>query len=219
MTALFEAKNLDIAVGSRRCLTGLSFSLQPTTRLALTGASGLGKTTALRVLCGLDAPLRGHLLLRGSTPESLGWPVFRRRVVLLAQQPAMLDLSVEDNLARAFSYASATSPLDAERARTLLTASGLEADVVWSQNARSLSVGEMQRVSLVRALLLDPEVLLLDEPTAALDPASTERIGALVLNYLEEHEAALILVTHDREVRERWCERAIALEDFLEEAR
>ena len=117
---------------------------------------------------------------------------FRTRIAFLAQQPAMFDGTVRDNLAAG--PALHGESLDDARARDLIAAVGLDGSLQLRE-ARTLSGGEKQRVALARALANDPQVLLLDEPTAALDPEAGELIVAL-LRDLRERGLSVVMVTH-----------------------
>lgn len=201
-----------MAVGNTRLLDDLNVTLCPGELAALWGPSGSGKTTLLRTVCGLDDPAEGHVLLHGKSPEAWGWPVFRRRVLLVAQQPVVLDAGVEANLQRPFTYQAAQkAPFPLQRARALLTRLGLDEALADGRNARALSVGQQQRLCLVRALLLDPPILLLDEPTSALDADATAALQELVSEEATRRGLAALIVTHDALQAERWCHRRIDL--------
>lgn len=208
---VFTARDLSIAVPGRTLATDFNLDLQPGELVALTGPSGSGKTTLLRTLAGLiDAP-RGVVQFQNQSPQHLGWPQFRRRVMLVPQQPVMIDGSVEDNLALPWSYGlSRREAFDPAQAAELLTAVALEAEVL-AQEARTLSVGQQQRVALVRALLLKPPLLLLDEPTSALDEHATTLVEQLITNRAHRSGVAALISLHDPEQAERWTSRRVAL--------
>jgi len=152
--------------------------------------------------------------LQGQSPAGIGWPRFRRRVVLVDQRPALLPGSVLQNLARPFQYAIATSAFDPGRARRLLERLGLATDLL-DQPARTLSQGEQQRVCLARALLLRPPVLLLDEPTSALDEAALAKSEQIVRELAERRGVAALIVTHLAAQAARWCDRIFHLEPHI----
>ena len=206
----------DIAVeaGGKALLAGLGIDLAPGDLLALRGPSGCGKTTLLRAINGLSDALAGTVRLDGEAPADIGWPVFRRRVILVEQRAVLLEGSVRTNLERPFGYHSAGDGFPHERSLELLQRLGLTGDHL-NQEARSLSEGEQQRVSLVRALLLDPSVLLLDEPTSALDESTVTRVEALIRDEAERRGLSALIVTHDRIQAERWCHRTIDLLPYL----
>ncbi|HJL17638.1 MAG TPA: ATP-binding cassette domain-containing protein [Sandaracinaceae bacterium LLY-WYZ-13_1] len=195
--ATLEVRDLAVGRGDRRLLAGLSFTLAPGIRVALTGPSGVGKTTALRALCLLDEPFEGTLALDGASPEQLGVPRWRRRVVLVAQRASFFGGTVGEELARPFTFRSADAAFDADRARERLAALGLAPG--WDAPVEALSEGERQRVALVRALGVEPDVLLLDEPTSALDPDAARAAEAMLC----ADDRALVLVSHDEAQRAR----------------
>lgn len=198
----------ELAAGPRgtAIVRGLSFALRAGECVALAGRSGSGKTTVLRALAMLDDPLAGELTLDGRTPDEMGIPRWRRRVVLVAQRAVFFGGTVAQELARPFTYATREAPFDAEHARAMLAELGLEH--VWNRPAAELSEGEQQRVALVRALGVEPSVLLLDEPTSALDPDAVERAEAL----LARSRAAIVLVTHSAAQRQRLAAHVLDLE-------
>lgn len=205
------ARGLTLTAGSRTLLSHLDVDLPPAARLALTGPSGIGKTTLLRTLATLADPAAGTLTLDGLTPDALGHPAWRRRVVLVPQLPAFRDLTVAESLARPFTFRAAAAPFPAARAAALLTRLALDPPTILAQRARTLSVGQQQRVALVRALLVDPAILLLDEPTSGLDPAATALVEALLA---ETPDIACLIVTHDPAQAARLAPRALDLSPY-----
>ncbi|MFC4103219.1 ABC transporter ATP-binding protein [Paenibacillus xanthanilyticus] len=164
-------------------------------RVALLGGSGQGKSTLLRIFALLEAADGGRLLLDGKEARTYAEPrEWRRQVCYVAQQPVMLPGSVEDNLRAASSLHG--TPFDEALARRLMEAVGL-ADIGWRRAAADLSGGEKQRTALVRALLLKPRLLLLDEVTASLDPGSKDAVEALLDDWSAQEGAACLWVTHD----------------------
>ncbi len=141
----------------------------------------------------------------------MGWPQYRRRVVLVTQQPALLNESVEANLARVFSYRVSNRAFPKDEARELLDRLEVGAHRL-DQPARSLSVGQQQRVCLVRALLIRPAVLLLDEPAGALDAEAVALVEDVLRQVMAEGRLdGILLVTHDRDQIERLCDESLDL--------
>jgi ABC-type iron transport system FetAB ATPase subunit len=176
----------------RRILDGASLVVDAGEAVAVQGPSGSGKSTLVRTLATLIEPDSGAVLLEGRDAREIAPTRFRTRVAFLAQQPAMFAGTVRDNL-EAGPALHGTSLADT-RARELVAAVGLDEGML-EREARSLSGGEKQRVALARALANSPEALLLDEPTASLDPESGERIVAL-LRSLCAGGITLVMVTH-----------------------
>jgi len=212
---LLELERLSVeAEGQHPLLRGVSLSLGKGELLALTGPSGCGKTTLLRSVAGIIDPAAGQVTFLGRTPAEHGWPAYRRRVVFVSQQPVMLENTVRENLARPFRYRSAAGASFPEQlARELLDRLGVGGERL-DQQARSLSVGQQLRVGFIRALLLEPAVLLLDEPASALDEESAGRLRQQLEREAEERDLAALLVTHDRSEASGWCHRKFDLRAF-----
>ena len=181
-------------------LRGLSLSIEPGATAVL-GPSGCGKSTLLRLLNRLADPDEGAVRFHGEDVRALDPLELRRRAVLVPQLPAPLPGSVADNIR----YGPALHGNSVDPLRPLGLA-GLDASYA-ERDAGRLSVGEQQRVMLARALALDPEVLLLDEPTAALD----DRAKSGVEETLARLPCSTLLVTHERAQAERLAQRVVEL--------
>jgi putative ABC transport system ATP-binding protein len=195
MPRALEARSLVVARGGRRILDGASLVVGPGEAVAIQGPSGSGKSTLVRVLATLLEADAGEVVFGGRDARTIAPTEYRMRVAFLAQQPAMLPGSVADNLRAGPELHGRTLP--DERAKEMLGAVGLT-ETLLSHDARTLSGGEKQRVALARALANDPEVLLLDEPTAALDPEAGRRIVGLIRD-LSGDGRSVVMVTHVEE--------------------
>ncbi len=173
----------------------VSFRLQAGERVCLWGPSGCGKTRLLRALVDLD-PSEGAVSLKGTRREQVPAALWRRRVALLPAESRWWAATVGEHFADPGAVPFARLGLDPQAAD-------------WS--VERLSSGERQRLALLRVLAGRPEVLLLDEPTANLDAASSERVEALIGQYLADSGAACLWVSHDREQRRRLCARSLAM--------
>lgn len=161
--------------------------------LCLLGPTGAGKSTLLKLLAGLEAPHQGSILLGGRHRTDRLPLEVRRRVTLVFQRPLLFATTVRENVERPLHWRGA--PGTTERARALLEKLGLAQRS--RQRARSLSGGETQLVALARALVLEPDVLLLDEPTAHLDPPRVALVEQVVREYQKGRGATLVWATHN----------------------
>lgn len=192
---------------------GISLVVQPGDRLGVLGPSGAGKTVLLRALARLDPLDEGTLRSGGQEVRGDAVPEYRRRVMYLHQRPALLEGSVEENLRYPFSLkVHREQSFDPARAEGLLTRLGREPGFL-AKSARDLSGGESQLVGLVRALLLDPAVLLLDEPTASLDAAAARAAEEVLEEWLADapESRALVWVSHNPDQARRMTGRRIHL--------
>ncbi len=159
------------------------------------GPSGSGKSTLLRMLNRLEDPDSGTVLYGGRDVRELPVLELRRRVGMVQQQPALFEGTVLDNLAYGPRLRRLPEAQVAEKARRSLARVGLPEDLL-SRPSGQLSGGQQHRISLARALANDPEALLLDEPTASLDPAAATGIIHLVASLSRELGLTVVVVTH-----------------------
>ena len=172
------------------------------------GPSGAGKSTLLRLLNRLDEPTSGTVLLDGTDYRTLDPRTVRQRVGLVPQQPTLLDGTVADNVT--WGPRLREAPVDSGRMKELLERLGLAG--YQDRDAGSLSGGEAQRVAVARTLFNDPDVVLLDEPTANLDAAAADRVESLLADVMEIYSLTAVLVTHDAEQARRLGARGVRLE-------
>lgn len=182
--------------GTRILLDGISLGLPRGGFTALIGPSGAGKTSLLRLLNRLDDPVSGSIELFGRPLAEYRIRELRRRVGFVFQTPVMFPGTVSENLKVAHGFAKAEVPaVDDRRVAELLELSGLDVSYA-DRQAADLSGGEKQRVSIARALTTGPDVLLLDEPTAALDPEVADRLMHTLAHLRETTGITMIMVTH-----------------------
>jgi tungstate transport system ATP-binding protein len=196
-----EARGLVFTAGGRPLINGLDLTIRAGPLTVVMGPNGAGKSLLLRLLHGLIAPAAGSVLWGGKPPTE---PI-RRRQALVFQRPVLLRRSVAANVRFVLRLRGSDSP---ERVRELLRHVGLAP--LAAQPARRLSGGEQQRLALARALALEPEVMLLDEPTANLDPTATAAIESIVRN-AQRQGTKILFVTHDLGQARRLADEVVFL--------
>lgn len=205
---LIEARALTRVAddGAHVLLQPTHFALCKGDHVAITGSSGSGKSVFLRTLALLDGATSGEVLWHGKPIAGAQVPRYRNRICYLSQRPALLEGTVEDNLRFPYTLkASRHLQFSVDKVRGLLDRAGKGSGFL-AKTAGDLSGGEAQVVSLIRTLQLDPDVLLLDEPTAALDPTSAREIECLIQTWFDAdaaQERAFIWVSHDLEQARR----------------
>jgi putative ABC transport system ATP-binding protein len=175
----------------------------------ITGESGSGKTTLLKLLNGLISPDRGEI--RYSERKVEDWdPIrLRREVVMLSQSPVIFPGTVKENLLIGLEFAEKPPVLESELLQAL---DKVRLQKKLTENASLLSGGEKQRLALCRVLLLQPEVMLLDEPTSSLDDDTGELIMEQVVRYAREKSKTIVVVTHDKMLSQQYGEFVLTVE-------
>ena len=196
---MFELRNVDVRFGPVSALADVSLSVMRGERLALVGANGSGKSTLLRLLHGLVPPSAGSFAAQPAA-----------RQAMLFQRPHMLRGSAQNHIALGLWLRG--SAWREARAQALQALARVELQAVAQRNARALSGGQQQRLALARAWALKPEVLLLDEPTASLDPHAKREIEALVAEFGAQDGMTLVFSSHNLGQVKRLASRVVYLE-------
>jgi ABC-type methionine transport system ATPase subunit len=185
----------------------VTFAVQAGEVFSVVGPSGAGKSTLLRTINRLLEPTAGNIFLDGAPIEEIDPLELRRRIGMVFQLPALFGDTVEDTVL--YGVRLTGKRADVEH---LLGLAGLAPSLA-SRNPQSLSVGQQQRVSIARALALEPEVLLMDEPTSALDQAARQRIEDLIGQLNKELGLTTVVVSHALDQVERIADRVVLLVD------
>ena len=195
MKTLVEIRELLVRRGTVPALQLDLLTIQEGEVLAIVGPNGAGKSTLLLTLARLLKPERGEILFDGQQASAEPDTIYRRRIALVMQDPLLFDTSVFDNVASGLRFRGV--PKDEIRQRVPLWLERLGVGHLSKRRAGQLSGGEAQRVSLARALVLEPQLLLLDEPFSALDPPTRSRLLEDLGALLEETATTTVFVTHD----------------------
>ena len=203
---LFEVEHLSLAsAGSggqppASILKGVSFGVERGSALVLVGPSGSGKSTLLRCLNRLVEPTDGRVRFDGRDVRTLDPRDLRRRAALVMQTPVLFEGTVRDNLR--VRPAGTPGDFSDPSLTSAVMEVGLDAGLL-DRDAATLSGGERQRVTIARALLRDPQALLLDEPTSALDPPNAALVVKTVSRLRERRRLTIVAVTHQTELVRR----------------
>ncbi|MCX2574426.1 ABC transporter ATP-binding protein [Pedobacter sandarakinus] len=201
---MIKIKSLVHRYGTNPDLSFADWEIQDREQWLLLGASGSGKSTLLNIISGLLSPTKGEVQIDGTNLYQLStkkMDKFRgRKIGIIFQRPHLIkSLNIYDNVAIANSMAGLT--IHKETIMALLDRLGL-ADKA-SRYSDELSQGQLQRVSIARALVNNPSVLIADEPTSSLDDANAENVISLITTQAAASNASLIVATHDTRVRNR----------------
>lgn len=198
-----------------RVLRGVNLDVAPGEFVAVVGPSGAGKSTLLHILGTLDRPDRGSIEIGGTILETLAareQAAFRNRTIGFVFQfhELLADFTALENVMMPGRIADLPAREVEAKARRLLHEVAMDQRI--EHFPSELSGGERQRVAICRALMMEPPLLLVDEPTGNLDPASGDQVFELLLGLQERHGTTAILVTHNPEMAHR-CGRVLALND------
>jgi tungstate transport system ATP-binding protein len=195
MAIMAELNNLTKSFGNKVVLDNVNLQVQQGEILALLGPNGSGKSTILKIMAFLEDVTSGEVKFQGETVDSKNSESFRKQSTLVFQKTALFDTSVYDNVAYGLKIRKVPKSQQDASVKEALTIAKLEG--FEKRPARKLSGGEQQRVAIARALVLKTKLLLLDEPTANLDPKNAQIIEEVIARVNRELKTTIVLATHN----------------------
>jgi tungstate transport system ATP-binding protein len=211
--SFIELRDIEQRRDEQDILKGINIRIERGEILALIGPTGAGKTTLLRIIDLLDTPVSGKVFFDGvdvTDSDKLRLEA-RRRMAFVLQKPVVFNASVFENIACALRWRRLGKRQVQDKVNRILEIVGLAE--YKNRNARTLSGGETQRVAIARAIAIEPEVLLLDEPSANLDPVSAKKVEELVSEIIRRETITVIMSTHDMMQGQRLADRVAVLID------
>jgi molybdopterin-binding protein len=203
---ILEIKNLFKEYEGKNVLEDINLRLERGTALGIIGPTGCGKTTLIRIIDLLEKPSSGIIYFDGfdvskSPKKQLK---HRRKIGMVFQKPVVFKGTVLENIQYGLNVRGDEKEFYKDKILELLKSLGLEG--YEDRNASTLSGGETQRIALARALIVEPEILLLDEPTANLDPLSTDKIESMIDDIIKKRKTTIIMATHNLIQGQRLCD-------------
>jgi tungstate transport system ATP-binding protein len=195
MSVLISIHDLLIQRNGRDALKIKSLDVKRGETLAIVGPNGAGKSTLLLALAHLIKPKHGEILFNGKPISQMNELEYRRKISFVFQDPLLMDMTVEKNIALGLKFRGTDKDETRTRVNRWSQAMGVES--LLGRRAGQLSGGEAQRVSLARAFVLDPELLLMDEPFSAVDPPTRAQLLKDLSTLLSQDHRTTIFVTHN----------------------
>lgn len=211
MANIIEISNLIVKRNGRETLRIDSLHIPKGETLAVVGPNGSGKSTFLLTLAHLLKAASGEILLHGKRQREWNELEYRRRIAFVFQDPLLMDMSVRENIGLGLKFRKMDKKETDARVDKWASAMGVEK--LLKRRANQLSGGEAQRVSLARAFVLDPELLLMDEPFSAVDPQTREKLLEDLSRALAEDHRTTLFVTHNLKEAAQFGDRVAVMID------
>ena len=211
MQTLVEVKNLKKSYGSKEAVKGISFKIKDNEILGLLGPNGSGKTTTIGMMLGLLKPSSGEIIIDGKKIEENRIEILKKINFISPYIELPKKLSVRQNL---IVYGKLYSVSDI-KSRIEYLSEKLRLGDLLNKITGELSSGQKNRVSLAKALINEPKVLLLDEPTASLDPEIGDFVRTFLENYKKEKKISILLASHNMNEVTRLCKSTLMMKDGI----
>lgn len=209
MLSVLSLKNIIYESGDKKILNNANLEVNKNDFITITGPSGSGKTTLLRLCNNLISPSSGEIIFKNKKLEEYTPVDLRKNIALCFQMPYLFGDTVYENMI--FPFEIRKKDYDEVLVKNIISKVNLNTSIL-DENVRNLSGGEKQRLSIARTILFNPEVLLLDEITSALDEENTLVIEKLI-NELHKNGTTVLWITHNKEQDNRVGNRSIVLEN------
>lgn len=207
---ILKIENLNLEIGTVKILKDISFTVQKKEIIALLGPSGSGKSSLLKSINMLNTPSCGQIKYHNNHIQEISPMALRKKIGYVLQKPTLFGNDVMENLK--YPCELHQKVFDINLVEFYLKKVNLKPDIL-EKKPNELSGGEQQRISLVRTLLLEPEIILLDEVTSALDEDNTLLIEELIKYENENNELTVIFISHNNEQAKRLAQKVIYMEE------
>lgn len=207
---ILKIENLNLEIGTVKILKDISFTVQKKEIIALLGPSGSGKSSLLKSINMLNTPSCGQIKYHNNDIQEISPMALRKKIGYVLQKPTLFGNDVMENLK--YPCELHQKVFDINLVEFYLKKVNLKPDIL-EKKPNELSGGEQQRISLVRTLLLEPEIILLDEVTSALDEDNTLLIEELIKYENENNELTVIFISHNNEQAKRLAQKVIYMEE------
>ena len=210
MNKLIELKNLTKNFDDQQVLRGINLDIYEKEFLTLLGPSGCGKTTTLRIIAGFEEPSDGEVLFNGIEISKL--PPYKREVNTVFQKYALFPhLNVAENIGFGLNLKKVDKTVIAQKVERMLKMVGLEG--FGKRDVTLLSGGQQQRVMIARAMIGDPKLLILDEPTTGVDARSTKILYDMLYEINTKYNTTIFMITHGRLQDCKGCDRILRMDE------